>query len=106
MRRLATFALWLSTALLPPLAWAESPRPHTAVLVVPQNEDVVVREIVARLRGELAAAGFTVSVAERENLARPREEIERTAGESSATAVIMVRPERVNAHEPRVNRYL
>lgn len=104
MTRLLLLALWLSTSLAPSVALGQGQRAHSAVLVVPRGEDVVVREIAARLRGELSAAGFTVAVAERDNLARPREEIERTAGESSATAVIVVRPE--HAEVPSVDLWI
>jgi hypothetical protein len=84
------FVLCSGSALWEPARVHAQPE-HRAVLVVPNDADETVREITARLQGELAAAGFGVSLHRLTQPLAPRLAIESGATEREAIAVILVR---------------
>lgn len=69
---------------------ARAGEPPKIVIVAAQAEDA----IVAQLRAELRTMGFSVVVADASSSALPREELEKTARDSSAVAAILVRASR------------
>ncbi len=86
--RLPLACAWL--LLLEPAATARSDAPRAQV-VAPETQDELLIEALARVKGELSAAGFGVAIQLAPDDARPDASIDRFKERDAATAVIVLR---------------